>query len=52
VSHAALMAAANPAKILGLADRGALRIGARADLLLLSRELKLKAVFVSGRELR
>jgi N-acetylglucosamine-6-phosphate deacetylase len=51
VSHAALMAATNPARILGLADRGAIRIGARADLLLLSRELKLKAVFVSGREL-
>ncbi len=52
VGQAALMAAANPARILGLADRGALRVGARADLLLLSRELKLKAVFVSGRELR
>jgi len=52
VGHAALMAATNPARILGLTDCGAIRAGARADLLLLSSELKLKAVFVSGRELR
>jgi N-acetylglucosamine-6-phosphate deacetylase len=52
MGQAALMAATNPARILDLADRGALRIGTRADLLLLSRELKLKAVFISGRELR
>ncbi|HTY55524.1 MAG TPA: N-acetylglucosamine-6-phosphate deacetylase [Candidatus Binataceae bacterium] len=51
VSHAALMAATNPARVLSVADRGAIQVGARADLLLLSRELKLKAVFVSGSEL-
>jgi len=52
LSDAALMGATNPARVLGLNGRGALRIGARADLLLLSRELKLKAVFVAGRELQ
>jgi N-acetylglucosamine-6-phosphate deacetylase len=52
VGHAALMAATNPARILGVTDRGTIQIGARADLLLLSRQLELKAVFVSGRELQ
>jgi len=51
VGQAALMAANNPARILGLVDRGAISIGARADLIVLSRELKLKAVFISGHEL-
>ncbi len=48
--EAAMMAAANPASLLGLDDRGRIEVGARADLLLLSRELKLKAVFIAGRE--
>ena len=52
VSHAAMMAATNPARALGLEDRGAIRAGARADLLLLSRDLKLKSVFIGGRELQ
>jgi N-acetylglucosamine-6-phosphate deacetylase len=51
IGEAALMAATNPARILGLADRGAISVGARADLIVLSRELKLKAVFISGHEL-
>jgi N-acetylglucosamine-6-phosphate deacetylase len=50
VAEAALMAATNPAAILNLADRGAIRPGARADFVLLSHDLKLKAVFVGGRE--
>jgi N-acetylglucosamine-6-phosphate deacetylase len=47
----AMMTAANPAALLGLDDRGRLKIGMRADLLLLSRDLKLKAVFIGGREI-
>ena len=51
IGEAAMMATINPALILGLADRGAISIGARADLIVLSRDLKLKAVFISGHEL-
>jgi N-acetylglucosamine-6-phosphate deacetylase len=41
----------NPASILRLKDRGSLMRRARADLLLLDRDLNLKAVFIGGREL-
>lgn len=51
LGEAALMAAANPARILGLSDRGRLIPGARADILVLDKQLRLKAVFISGREL-
>jgi len=51
VGEVAMMASANPAAMLALTDRGQLKPGARADLLLLSRQLKLKAVFIGGREL-
>jgi N-acetylglucosamine-6-phosphate deacetylase len=51
VAEAAVMAATNPARLLGLADRGAIGQGARADLLLLDPALALKSVFVSGREI-
>ncbi len=47
----AMMSAANPAALLGVQDCGRLKIGMRADLLLLSRDLKLKAVFIGGREI-
>jgi N-acetylglucosamine-6-phosphate deacetylase len=47
----AMMSAANPAALLGVQDRGRLKIGMCADLLLLSRDLKLKAVFIGGREI-
>lgn len=51
VGEAVLMAAANPAAVIGLADRGRIAPGARADLLVVGPELDLKAVFVAGREL-
>lgn len=51
VGEAALMAAANPARVLGLGDRGKIETNARADLLVLGAGLELKAVFVGGREL-
>jgi N-acetylglucosamine-6-phosphate deacetylase len=47
IMHAA---AHNPARVLGLADRGNLQPHSHADLLLLDRELGLKAVFIGGRE--
>ncbi|CAH1655438.1 N-acetylglucosamine-6-phosphate deacetylase [Chelatococcus asaccharovorans] len=42
------MASRNPAKMLGLADCGHLRTGARADLLVLSEALDLKSVWLGG----
>jgi N-acetylglucosamine-6-phosphate deacetylase len=47
---AAATAAANPATVLALRDRAALRIRARADLLLLDSQMNLKAVFIGGRD--
>lgn len=51
LGEASRMASANPAAVLGLADRGRIEPGARADLIVLDRELKLKTVFIGGREL-
>jgi len=51
LAEAALMAATNPAAVLGLRDRGQLVPGCWADLIVLSRALELRAVFVGGREL-
>jgi len=51
VGQAAVMAATNPANVLGMRDRGRLEAGARADLIVLAPELELKAVFVGGREI-
>jgi N-acetylglucosamine-6-phosphate deacetylase len=51
VGEAALMAATNPARVLGLGERGRIEAGAIADLLVLGPRLELKAVFVGGREL-
>ena len=41
----------NAAGLLGLADRGRLTPRARADLLLLDRDFRLKAIFLAGNEL-
>ncbi|HUY26761.1 MAG TPA: N-acetylglucosamine-6-phosphate deacetylase [Candidatus Binataceae bacterium] len=51
VAEAVVMAATNPAAVGGFKDRGRLDPGTRADLIVLSRELELKAVFIAGREL-
>jgi N-acetylglucosamine-6-phosphate deacetylase len=51
IGEAALMAAANPAQVLALRDRGRLEVGCRADLIVLGPELNLKAVFIGGCEL-
>lgn len=50
-SGVAATAGANPAAVLRLRDRAALRPRTRADLLLLDSNMKLKAVFLEGREL-
>jgi N-acetylglucosamine-6-phosphate deacetylase len=49
--EAALMGATNPARVLRLDERGKIEAGARADLLVLSTALELKAVIIGGREL-
>ncbi|MFZ0889134.1 MAG: amidohydrolase family protein, partial [Candidatus Binataceae bacterium] len=51
VGMVAMMAASNPAALLGLDDRGRLAAGARADFLIVSPQFELKAVFIDGREL-
>ncbi|HEX3409858.1 MAG TPA: amidohydrolase family protein [Candidatus Binataceae bacterium] len=45
------MSAFGPSAILGLDNRGRIESGWRADLIVLDRDLNLKAVFVGGREL-
>jgi N-acetylglucosamine-6-phosphate deacetylase len=45
------MAATNPANLVGATDRGRIQPGARADLIVLSRALELKSVFVGGLEI-
>ena len=49
--EAALMASANPARVLEMRDRGRLEAGCRADLLVLDGDMNLKAVFIAGCEL-
>ncbi len=51
IGDAAVMAATNPAKLIGANDRGRIQVGARADLILLSPALELKSVFIGGREM-
>jgi N-acetylglucosamine-6-phosphate deacetylase len=50
VGDAAVMAATNPANLIGANDRGRIQVGAHADLILLSRTLELKSVFIAGHE--
>ncbi|MGH7864988.1 MAG: amidohydrolase family protein, partial [Candidatus Binataceae bacterium] len=51
VGESAMMASTNPALLLGIADRGRLEVGARADILVLDDKLRLKTAFIGGREL-
>lgn len=44
------IASVNPARVLGLTDRGAVEVGHRADLVLLDKELKAQAVFVGRKD--
>jgi N-acetylglucosamine-6-phosphate deacetylase len=51
LGDAAVMAATNPANLVGATDRGRIQVGSRADLIVLSRALELKTVFIAGREI-
>jgi N-acetylglucosamine-6-phosphate deacetylase len=51
IGDAAVMAATNPARLIGANDRGRIEVGTRADLILLSPALELKSVFIGGREI-
>ena len=51
IGDAAVMAATNPARLIGANDCGLIQVGARADIILLSRTLELKSVFIAGREI-
>lgn len=48
VEAAAQMAATTPARVLGLADRGTIATGQRADLVVLDTQLHVEAVMVGG----
>jgi N-acetylglucosamine-6-phosphate deacetylase len=48
LSDALRAASENPATLLGLVDRGAVKVGARADLVIVSRAGRLRQVMVSG----
>jgi N-acetylglucosamine-6-phosphate deacetylase len=46
--HAAGLASSNAARYLGLADRGEIRIGRRADLVVLDADLAVREVWIGG----
>jgi N-acetylglucosamine-6-phosphate deacetylase len=48
LSDALRAASENPATLLGLVDRGAVKVGARADLVIVSRAGRLRRVMVAG----
>jgi N-acetylglucosamine-6-phosphate deacetylase len=52
IGDAAVMAATNPAKLVGVNDRGRIDVGASADLIVLSPALELKSVHIGGREIK
>jgi N-acetylglucosamine-6-phosphate deacetylase len=51
IGDAAVMAATNPARLVGANDRGRIDVSARADLIVLSPALELKSVHIGGREI-
>ena len=52
VGEASMMAAVNPASMLGYKDRGRLQPGAVSDIIVLSAALELKSIFIAGREIK
>jgi N-acetylglucosamine-6-phosphate deacetylase len=46
-----LMATKNPADVMGQTDRGEIRVGAKADLMLINKEFKIQSVMVGGNEI-
>ncbi len=51
MGEAALMAATNPAALIGHRELGRLQTGAVSDIIVLDPEMELKSVFLAGREL-
>ena len=51
IGDAAVMAATNPARLIGANDRGRIEVGTRADLIVLNSSLELKSVLIGGREI-
>jgi N-acetylglucosamine-6-phosphate deacetylase len=51
IAEAAVMAASNPASLIGHAELGRLQPGAVSDIIVLNDAFELKAVFLAGREL-
>ena len=51
IGEVAMMAAANPAMLIGHAERGRLQPGAVSDIIVLHNALELKAVYLAGQEL-
>jgi N-acetylglucosamine-6-phosphate deacetylase len=53
VAEASRYASGNPAKSLGIAARvGSIAVGKQADLLLLSRDLDIRRVWIRGNEMK
>jgi N-acetylglucosamine-6-phosphate deacetylase len=50
VADACTAAGTNPARLLGLTDRGTIEVGRRADLVALSPALQIEQVWVAGRQ--
>ncbi len=50
LTEAVKMASANPARLVGLEDRGTIETGKRADLVVISTDLEVMRTFVAGRE--
>ncbi|WP_236749076.1 N-acetylglucosamine-6-phosphate deacetylase [Acidianus manzaensis] len=50
LQNASLMCSYNPAKSIGLEDRGVIEVGKRADLVVLDEKMNVKKVYVNGEE--
>ena len=51
LAEAVRFASTNPARLMGCADRGALAVGARADVVALDRDLRVAQVWIAGEPL-
>ena len=52
LADALTAASANPARVLGLRDRGTIAVGQRADIIALDADLRVEAVWVAGEQVR
>lgn len=51
LADAVRFASANPARVMGCADRGSLAVGARADIVALDADLQVAQVWIAGQPL-